>query len=42
MNLPYEEKSFILVNKLFDELLQKLDIKEFLFKCTKVDLKGTV
>ena len=36
VNLPFEEKSFTLVNKLFFELLDKLGIKEYLFNCTKV------
>lgn len=37
-NLPIDEKSFKLVNKLFFELLDKLGIKEYLFSCTKVDI----
>ena len=36
VNLPVDEKSFRLVNKLFFELLDKLGIKEYLFNCTKV------
>jgi hypothetical protein len=38
VNLPLEEKSFALVNKLFFELLDKLGIKEYLFNCTKVQI----
>lgn len=38
VNLPFEEKSFKLMNKLFDELLDSLRIKEFLFKCTKINV----
>jgi hypothetical protein len=38
VNLPLEEKSFALVNKLFFELLDKLGIKEYLFNCTKVPI----
>lgn len=38
VNLPMEERSFRLVNKLLQELIEKLSVKEYLFKCTKVTL----